>query len=480
MRQLNRESGTASPTALFPAFFPQKDIEQMLALGLDPNGLPASRPNLRGSLLWVILNQLLSKFPPPPEYVTDVLKLVFKYKGDPNAITLSNTIIPVQAPERVKLARHPLTFLLQEQPDVNMAMIKLLINEGANLTTPSPFYKGRCPLHAAVLTNRFELVEELLIRRADANVCDDMKRTPLFTAAENGYWEISNLLLKFGASVKATDIEGNTPLHVAAFGGSSTLVSNLLRAGAKALVKNNKGLVPSQCLLEEIEEEEKNNITKMLNGAESREQREIEEEKRRAEQRALQEERERKRRAEEEAARKERERQRKKEAEQALKREEATRKALTTKKSTTSNRFRLSQFVPSTSSKHAVPEKKQNTSTFTTTLPNRTTSSLDASMTDFLNDAIKSIDQPTLTKPASAMNLSTQNKQAAATTKALPNPRTDSGLSHISTNNKPLPDLQEMTRGRRNFTAPAGGEGGLQGSEELEGWLAVSNMLDRL
>lgn len=480
MRQLNRESGTASPTALFPVFFPQKDMERMLALGLDPNGLPASRPNLRGSLLWVILNQLSSKVPTPPEYITDVLKLLFKYKGDPNAITIPSSIIPVQAPERVKLGRHPLTFLLQEQPDVDIGMIKLLISEGAKLTAPSPFYKGRYPLHAAVLTNRFELVEELLIRGADANVRDDLKRTPLFTAAENGYWEFSTLLLKYGALIDTTDVEGNTLLHVAAFGGSSTFVSNLLRAGAKALVKNNKGQVPSQCTPEDIEGEEKNKITKMLNGAEQREQREIEEEKRLAEQRALQEEKERKRRAEEEAARKERERQRKREAEEALKREEATRKALTSKKSTTSNRFKLSQFVPSTSSKLTLPEKKQSTGHFATALPNRTTTSLDASMTDFLNDAIKSIDQPTLAKPASAMNLSTQNKQAAVTTKALPNPRTDSGLSHISTNNKPLPKLEEMTRGRRNFTAPAGGEGGLQRSEELEGWLAVSNMLDRL
>jgi ankyrin repeat protein len=466
MRILHRESQNASETAPLPSVLPAKDLEQILALGLEPNSLPAPRPNLRGSLLWVILNQSVSKLPLPSEYFLEVLQILFRYKADPNVLTLPNSISPIQIAEKQNLTRHPLTFLLLQHPDIDVKVITLLLNNGASMTTPSSFYKRQYPLHAAVKANRMEIVEEFLIRRADANVLDDMKRTPLYVAAEHGYPEIANLLLKYGAAVKIQDTEGNTPLHVAASEGRPTVVSNLLLAGAKALAKNSKGLIPSECVRDDLEEEDKSKVLKKLKAAQMHEERELEEEKRRAEERALREERERLRRAEEKARQEALDRQRKKEAEQALKREEAARQAaLSKRKSASKDRFKLASRMASSSKPPAVPEKPA-ASTFATSLPNDTTTSLDVSMTNFLNDAIRSINRPTDSKLTAT--LTSPSREMVTVSQKLPNPRTDSGISNISTN-KPLP---ELNRNSRTF--------GAEGSEELEGWLAVSNMLDRL
>ncbi|KAL6152991.1 hypothetical protein ACJQWK_04233 [Exserohilum turcicum] len=254
--------------APFATVFPAGDLELMISMGLDVNDLPKSP--LGKSLLWAVLRHISLQPPMAPEYLSEVLNLVLEAGADPNASSTKHVkrsswpSAKEGFTEAQALTIHPLTFLLEECPGVDIEVIRLLLAREAKLNLASNFYKGRIPLHCAVKARRADVVEELLLEQGDVNCTDHIGRTPLFLAAESGDCEILDNLLSRGAKLDIVDNEKNTLLHAAAVGGSENVIASLVRAGVKLGQKNAKGLTPMACVRGGLEEKEKRKIADIL------------------------------------------------------------------------------------------------------------------------------------------------------------------------------------------------------------------------
>ncbi|KAL1795385.1 hypothetical protein ACET3X_007201 [Alternaria dauci] len=267
-----RPSNSVAEVSAFSTTLPVKDLEHMIAMGLDVNALPRSALGI--SFLWALLRHITLTPPMPEDYVLEILCVVLNAGANPNAC------IPRSSPsaqsastprQSTVLLQHPLTFLLEQYPEVTLDVISLLLAKGAQLTVASSFSNARLPLHSAVMANRFDVVQEFLLHGADVNSVDMDGRTPLHMAAERGDWEISNSLLRHGAKTDVPDVEKNSPLHAAAVGGCDKIIASLLREGAKANAKNAKDLTPVSCVAEALPEGEKSLIVDMLKAAEEKE-----------------------------------------------------------------------------------------------------------------------------------------------------------------------------------------------------------------
>ncbi|KAF2731605.1 ankyrin [Polyplosphaeria fusca] len=292
---LQRASVDDSGDPVLPKILPIPVLKDLLAMGLDPNALPfPQKTTYSGLLLWLILNQTLHPPPLPPKFLYDILKLLFTHGADANATAVHPSHTPRQ-PRRsssqlqLPLGCHPLAFLLEHYPTVDIDLITLFLDSGSNLTTASPYYEGRYPLHSAVKANRMDVVDELILRKAYVNAVDQNLRGPLFIAAEQGFWEIADFLVQRGANVNAKDSEGSTVLHAAAKGGCVTIVRALLRAGAKANVKDKADLTPLSCIPESLEEKDKSKIAAILKHTEALERQEEELKAQRLKQQAIEE-----------------------------------------------------------------------------------------------------------------------------------------------------------------------------------------------
>ncbi|CAA9966957.1 Ankyrin repeat domain containing protein [Pyrenophora teres f. maculata] len=289
---LLRRLPTESDDGLFFFFtaFPIASLKQMISLGLDINALPKSP--MGSSLLWAFLRHIPLQPPMSPDYLMEGLRTILAAGSDPNAewARSSRRSSPPQSPNSSRiglpLTLRPLSFLLEECPGIDIAAVRLILTQGADLSVASPFYAGRFPLHSAAKARRVNIVEELSLQRADMSCVDQSGRTPLFYAAEVGDWEIIDTLLRRGAKVDVQDSAKDTPLHLAAVGGSKRVVAILLREEAKASVKNAQGLTPLERVPEDLEEQEKEKIVSMLKDAEEKEKREEEYQRRRQEQTA--------------------------------------------------------------------------------------------------------------------------------------------------------------------------------------------------
>lgn len=441
-RMLRRSSGTASPISILPKVLPVRDLTRLLSMGLDPNALPSlSQLTSQRSLLWSILAQTLAQPPLPPQYLQDVLKTLLEFGADANALASLDLKEIRSSDLRAKqLTRHPITFFLEQYSMIDIDLITLLLDNGADLKTASSYYEGRYPLHSAAKANRMDIVDEFLTRRATANPVDAQKQTPLFLAAKQGLWEVADRLLRSGAKVDVKDAEGNTPLHAAASGGSARLVACLLRAGAKALTKNDKKLTPRSCVPDTKPEPKDNEkITKMLKQAEEQERRDLEVAAERI-----------KRQLEEEAIQEGKER-RRKEREQALRTVSSTSQVSLSTPTSKSN-LSLMTSNPVNSASVSSPTFASPTTTQPTQVNHN------------------SLLRQQLTQPANP-------KPTANTQKPLPQPRVDSGLGHINTTTeKSLPDLH---RTKKTFDSSNDSTENVAGQEELAGWLAATRMLDR-
>ncbi|KAI0573320.1 Ankyrin repeat domain-containing protein [Pyrenophora tritici-repentis] len=263
---LLRRLPTEADDGLFFFFtaFPIASLKQMISLGLDINALPKSP--MGSSLLWAFLRHIPLQPPMSPDYLMEGLKTILAAGSDPNAewVRSSRRSTPPQSPNSSRiglpLTLRPLSFLLEECPGIDIAAVKLMLTQGADLSVASPFYAGRFPLHSAAKARRVNIVEELSLQRADMSCVDQSGRTPLFYAAEVGDWEITDTLLRRGAKVDIQDSTKDTPLHLAAVGGSKRVVAILLREEAKASMKNVQGLTPLERVPEDLEEQEKEKI----------------------------------------------------------------------------------------------------------------------------------------------------------------------------------------------------------------------------
>ncbi|CZR56859.1 uncharacterized protein PAC_06748 [Phialocephala subalpina] len=118
------------------------------------------------------------------------------------------------------------------------AVVKLLLEKGAELETKDEYYGSRTPLSWAAEDGHEAVVKLLLEKGAELETKDDYGRTPLSWAAEDGHEAVVKLLLEKGAELETKDDCGRTPLSYAAMYGHEAVVKLLLEKGAELETKD--------------------------------------------------------------------------------------------------------------------------------------------------------------------------------------------------------------------------------------------------
>ena len=148
-------------------------------------------------------------------------------------------------------------------PGPNSAMVKLLLEAGANPNARDP--RGQIPLHIAARDWQISAVEQLVSAGSDVNARDKKGTGPAMTAFELGQTDMFDLMVAHGATV-STDLmsvykgdlscvqsliengkaqetfeQGLTLLHAAAAGGHTAIVELLLANGLYVRSQTQKG-----------------------------------------------------------------------------------------------------------------------------------------------------------------------------------------------------------------------------------------------
>jgi ankyrin repeat protein len=127
------------------------------------------------------------------------------------------------------------------------AVVKLLVEKGAEMETKDKDSSGQTPLSWAASRGHEAVVKLLLEKGAELETKDSKySRTPLSYAAENGHEAVVKLLLEKVAELetKDKDSSGQTPLSWAASRGHEAVVKLLLEKGAELETIDDYGQTP--------------------------------------------------------------------------------------------------------------------------------------------------------------------------------------------------------------------------------------------
>ncbi|MBR4679132.1 MAG: ankyrin repeat domain-containing protein [Bacteroidales bacterium] len=121
------------------------------------------------------------------------------------------------------------TALMYAVDNLNIPIIKMLMEAGANADL-NPLYDNEPPaLHTAVLKNSPKVADLLLLySQTDVNFLDGNEQTALYQAVKFGYLECAEVLLFHGANPDRAS-ENSTPLQIAAYYGDTAAVTLLLK-----------------------------------------------------------------------------------------------------------------------------------------------------------------------------------------------------------------------------------------------------------
>ena len=141
----------------------------------------------------------------------------------------------------------------------NKSSVELIVAQDQSCVN-SKMKDGNTAIHIAAANDRVEIANILLMKgKADINVRDNMKRTPLILAVSMGKKKTMDLLISMSCDVNAQDNNGNAALHVAqvkkslgsvvgAKADSSSqdtqIICTLIESGANIELKNDEGKTP--------------------------------------------------------------------------------------------------------------------------------------------------------------------------------------------------------------------------------------------
>lgn len=120
----------------------------------------------------------------------------------------------------------PLNIASSQKKD---STVELLINRGADVNSSC---QGTVPLAKACQKGHYEIVQLLLHKGANINLCGEDGASPLYIACENGHKNIVQFLLETGAMINLCKNNGASPLLIACQNGQESTVEHLLKNGA--------------------------------------------------------------------------------------------------------------------------------------------------------------------------------------------------------------------------------------------------------
>ena len=108
-------------------------------------------------------------------------------------------------------------------------IIQLLVKNKTDINFCNEYY-NMTPLYLASKYGHSKIVEYLLKKGADANVCDYVNKSPLYVASENGHVEVVNILLKcHGVACLLNTKYDTCPLQIAVLFNRTDVVHQLIR-----------------------------------------------------------------------------------------------------------------------------------------------------------------------------------------------------------------------------------------------------------
>ena len=119
----------------------------------------------------------------------------------------------------------------------NLELVKSLIDsKKADLNIKN--HLKDTPLGLALLLQKLPAAQLLIEGGADINIQDDDSYAPLHDAAGHGNLELVQLLIKGGANIHALDCDQQTPLFHAVISTNFDVVKALIEAGSEINIKN--------------------------------------------------------------------------------------------------------------------------------------------------------------------------------------------------------------------------------------------------
>lgn len=125
--------------------------------------------------------------------------------------------------------------------DINIDIVKLLINNGANINVHEKQF-GFTPLIYTITLQKIDMLKLLLDNGADINIQDNIGSTALIIAVKSGFINMIMPLIANGANINIKDNNGNTALTYATIYKRKDILKLLIDNGADINVQDNNGV----------------------------------------------------------------------------------------------------------------------------------------------------------------------------------------------------------------------------------------------